>query len=245
MKTITVPIKEEILGQLPALPSQIRRFLPGIAQLPQALLAADILVVPDQVLPFPAQRLIVLIPAGEIDEQALARRVWQLASCCGLSVLYLALSPDQDQVSYQRRRLAHMAAMTAYPHVQADTKVHLYKNWSEALRHFLKPGDLLVCLADDHPHVFFRRKPLAQQLSANLGVPIYQLGGLQVKPSPLDQYRIKNIFAWIASIALISAFFWLQVGIDRASGNPQSTILLCMSILVELYGLWKINEWIG
>ncbi len=245
MKTIAVQAWEEVPGQPSALPSQIERVLPGITQLPQSALAADVLLVPDQFPPVPTRRLIVLVPTGDIDEHALARRVWQVATCSGLGVLYLALSPYPDQVSYQRRRLASLAALTAYPNVHADTRVHSDTKWSQALRHSLKPGDLLICLAKDRTWGFFRRQALGEQLAADLGVHVYEFGDLQVKLSPPSQYWKKNVLAWIASITLMAAFFWLQVGIERASDSPRSTILLCLSVLVELYGLWKINEWIG
>jgi hypothetical protein len=242
MKTISVLAQEDASWHLA---TQIREVLPGSSQLPQAGLAADILLVPDQFQMAPTRRLVVLVPAGEVDEQALARRVWQLASCSGLDVLYLSLSPDANHVSYLRRRLAGLAASTTYSNVQAEIRVHEQKNGSQAFRQNLKPGDLLICLEKDSTTGFFRRQPLAQRLAMDLRLPVYQLGGLKVKPELHSNYWIKNALAWIASMALIAVFFWLQLGIDRASARPQSTILLCLSVLVELYGLWKINEWIG
>lgn len=245
MKTITLSAREMVPDQPATLPAQIRAVLPGISQLPPAALEADLLLVPDHHQPVPTRRLIVLVPAGEIDEQALARRVWQLASCSGLSVLYLALSPDIYEVSYQRRRLSSLAAQTAYPHVPAGMNIHSEKNWSQALRYSLNPDDLLVCLADDPPVGFFRHQSLALQLTADLSLPVYQLGGLKVKPALSSHHWVKNVLGWIAAIALMAAFFWLQTGIIRTTSKPQATILLCLTVLVEIYSLWKFNEWIG
>jgi len=245
MTIIIVPAREGIPGQSTALPAQIRAVLTGSSQLPQTALEADTLLVPDQLPPVPTRRLIVLVPAGEIDEHALARRVWQLAACSGLSVLYLALSPDADQVSYQCRRLVNLAALTTYPRVRADTNVHTEKNWSKVLRRTLQPGDLLVCLAEDRTPGFFQRQALAKWLAMELSVTVYQLGDLQVKPALPSHNWIKDVLAWVTSITLIASFFWLQVGIDRSSAGSQATILLYLSVLIELFSLWKINEWIG
>lgn len=245
MTIITVSAREGIPGQPAALPAQIRAVLAGCAQLPPAALEADTLLVSDQLPPVPTRRLIVLVPAGEVDEHALARRVWQLAASSGLSVLYLALTQDADQVSTQCRRLVNLAALTTYPRVRADTNVHTEKNWSKALRRTLQPGDLLVCLAEDRTPGLFQRQALAKRLAMDLSVTVYQLGGLQVKPAPSSHHWIKDVLAWAASITLIALFFWLQVWIDPTSARPQATLLLYLSILVELYGLWKINEWIG
>jgi len=245
MKTITLAAREGFTGQPAAIPAEIRAVLPGSSRLPQTALAADNLLIPNQLPLVPTRRLVVLVPAGEIDEHALARRIWQLASCSGLDVLYMTLSPDADQWSYQRRRLVSLAALTTYPGVRADIGVHAAKNWSRALRQILKPGDLLVCLAEDYTPGIFRRRAVGERLAAGLGVPVYEFGGIQVKPSRPSLYWVKNVLGWGASMTLMAAFFWLQVGIDHSSPEPQSTILLYLSVVVEIYLLWKINEWIG
>jgi hypothetical protein len=245
MTIITVSAREALPGGAAVLPAPIRAVLAGSSQLPASALEADTLLVSDQLPAVPTQRLIILVPTGEVDEHALARRVWELAASSGLSVLYLALSPDADQVSTQCRRLVNLAALTTYPRVRADTNVHSEKNWSKALRRTLQPGDLLVCLAEDRTPGFFQRQALAKRLAIDLGVTVYQLGDLQVKPVAHAQDGLKTILAWIASLALIAFFFWLQVWIDPTSARPQATFLLYLSILIELYGLWKINEWIG
>jgi hypothetical protein len=245
MTIITVPAREALKGGPAVLPPPIRAVLAGSSQLPASALEADSLLVSDQLPAVPTQRLIVLVPAGEVDEHALARRVWELAASSGLSVLYLALSPDADQVSTQCLRLVNLAALTSYPRVRADTNVHSEKNWSKVLRRTLQPGDLLVCLAADRTPGIFQRQALAKRLAVELSVTVYQLGGLQVKPAPSSHHWLKDVLAWAASITLIALFFWLQVWIDPTSARPQATFLLYLSILVELYGLWKINEWIG
>jgi len=245
MKTIAIPAGKLVPDQGAAIPAQIRALLPGSAHLPRTVLAADTLLVPDLLLPAPTRRLIVLVPAGEISEQVLVHRVWQMASSSDLDVLYLALSPDADQVSYQRRRLAGLAAQTTYQHVRAGIGVSAGKNWPQMLRPTLQPGDLLVCLAGDRTPGFFRRQALGERLAADLCMPVYQLGGLHVKPEPPSLYWLKDILAWVAAIIVIAAFFWLQVGIDRAAAKPLSTILLCLSVGAEFYCIWKINNWIG
>lgn len=245
MKTITLLARERAGGQPTVIPAQIQALLPGIARLPQTALAADTLLVPDLLLLPPIRRLVVLVPAGEIDEYALARRIWQLASCSELDVLYLALSPNADQVFYQRRRLISLAAQSAYPHIRTDISVCSEKNWSKALRQTIKSGDLLVCLAEDHTPGILQRKAVGERLAASLGVPVYEFGDLQVKPAPPSQFWIKNVLGWGVSIALIAVFFWVQLGIDRSSDRPQSIILASLSVMVEVYLLWKINEWIG
>lgn len=245
MTVISIPVQVVIPGQPAALSAQVRAVLTGSTRLPQTALEADTLLLPERLPPVPARRLIVLVPAGEIDEHALARRVWQLATSSGISVLYLALSPKIDQASYQSRRLVSLAALTTYPHVWVDTNMHTGKHWSQVLRHTLQPGDLLVCLAEDRAPGHLRRQTLARRLAADLGVTVYQLGDLPVKPAANSPIWMRDAFAWVASIALIASFFWFQIEIDRSLAGAQSTLLLVLSILVEIYALWRINTWIG
>lgn len=245
IKTITISNQERAGDSPTVIPAQIQALLPGIARLPKSALTADTLLVPNLRLLPPTRRLVVLVPAGDIDEHALARRVWQLASCSELDVLYLALSPDADQVFYQRRRLIGLAAQSAYPHMRTDISVRSGKNWAKALKQTIQSGDLLICLAENSSSGILQHKALSERLAASLGVPVYKFGDLPVKPTPHSQSWMKNVLAWGASITLLVVFFWMQLGIDRLTARPQATILLCLSVLVEVYCLWKINRWIG
>jgi hypothetical protein len=243
MKTISATMESSGLAAF--LTGQIREILPGSTQLPPIALAKDTLFLPDPAPATPARRLVVLVPPGEIDEGALARRVWQLADSSKLGILYLALSPPADQVSYHRRRLVTLAALSAYSPVRADIRMNSGKDWPQALRSCLQPGDLLVCMADGHQAGIFQRQPPGKRLAQKLGTPVYKFGDVQVKPATSSEGWFRNVLAWILSIAWMAAFFWLQAGIERASPNPQATVLMCLSIIIEIYGLWKINQWIG
>lgn len=244
-KTTNIPAWERVGTQPPVIPTQIQALLPGIARLPKSTLAADTLRVPDLFLLPPTRRLVVLVPAGEFNENALARRIWQLASCSELDVLYLTLSPDAEQVFYQRRRLISLAAQSAYPHLRTDISVSAEKNWYRALRQTIKAGDLLICMGGENTPSLLQRKTVSERLTANLGVPVYELGDLQVTPAPPIRYWVRKALSWGVSIALLAAFFWMQLGIDRLSARPQSILLASLSVVAEVYILWKINEWIG
>jgi hypothetical protein len=230
----------------PGMAVQIQAALPGYAQLPASVIEKDVLLVMDKLPPGPAQRLVVLVPPGEIDETSLARRVWQIASGSRCDVFYLALSPDALQSAHQRRRLADLSVVTSGKNVHAHAHVSAEKSWQRALEKILKPGDLLVCLAS---HMITRhlawRVPFGEQLVTTAGVPVLMLGGFTIGRTPNEQQVIKGVLGWTAFISLLAVFLGVQVGIDRSTTPPLSTVLLCLSVMVELYLLWKINEWIG
>ncbi|MBN1147648.1 MAG: hypothetical protein JXA78_10365 [Anaerolineales bacterium] len=224
----------------------IQTFLPGLSALSATALGKDAVLIPDRIPVTHTQRLVVLIPDGEIDENALARRVWQLAVGMGPKVLYLALAPGDHQVAYQRRRLAGLAFMTTGNGVRAQTSVSIKNNWPQALEEALHPGDLLICLADHQisDRIVWRRA-LGEVLAESVAVPVYLLAGLKIGLAPYQRRWIKEMLSWTASLIWMATFFGLQVEIVRSTGGSVSTLLLCLSILVEFYFLWKINEWIG
>jgi hypothetical protein len=71
----------------------------------------------------PIKRLVVLIPEAEIDEAALADKVWQLASPAGLQVYFMALVPDEEDLHIARRRLSYLALLTTDGAVKARSRV--------------------------------------------------------------------------------------------------------------------------
>jgi hypothetical protein len=228
------------------LANKIQAVMPGYARLPADVIREDVFLLPEKLPLAPTRRLVVLVPPGEIAENVLTRRVWQLAKDSGLSVLYLTLSREEDQILYHRRRLTNLIMMTSYGNVRVHSNVSAAKDWLDAVKQILQPGDVLVCLANHQVfhHLVWQRR-LGEQLAQALGVPVYMLAGLKIGPPPVLLRMVKEIRAWTISLVLLFAFFSLQVSIIRFTTAPLSTILTCLSVLVELYLLLKVNEWIG
>lgn len=229
-----------------SLSPQLLTLVPGIGKLTAAALDGDVILIPDNLQVAQIRRLVVLIPPGYIDEQSVARRVYQLASGSRNDVLYLAMDPEGEQSPFQRRQLASLGSLTTGKDVHTEVKLCVEKTWFQALEKILTPGDLLVCLAD-HPvfDYFFLRRKLGERLAGQVTVPVYLVYGLKVGQAPHTQQILKEVEAWITFFVLLGSFFALQAGIQRSTEKPLTTILLCLSILAEVYFLWKINEWIG
>ena len=66
------------------------------------------------------QRLIVLIPNLDVDETAIARKIWDLAFPARLSVLLLGLCPNLHEESNVRRRLITIAALIREPRISVE-----------------------------------------------------------------------------------------------------------------------------
>ena len=233
-------------ASMPELSPHLSALIPGVGKLAAAAFDGDVFLIPDNLPATPIQRLVVLIPPGDIDEQSVARRAYQLASGSHNNVLYLALDPRGEQAPFRRRQLASIASLTTGKEVNAEVRLCLEKTWFHALEKILAPGDLLVCLADHLIYdYFFLRRKLGERLADHVSVPVYLANGLNVGRTPETQQVAREMVAWTAFFILLVAFSVLQVNIQRSTEKPVSTIMLCLSVLVEIYSLWKINEWIG
>ena len=230
-----------------ALPSDAIRMLsillPGYSMQDVSEARGDTLIAPDHFPLRPTRRLVVLVPEGGLDDTALARRIWRLASSSALKVLFLGLSPDPECVAPIRRRLAMLAVAVDQGDVSARVSVEVGSDWLQAVEDVLHSGDLLICIAGHRVpyHVIGRRK-LGDALAAAFQAPVYELGGLQVSQSTTFMPWARTLVAWSISIAILVAFAGLQIWISRNASPRLSPILLCLTIIAEGITLLKTIE---
>jgi hypothetical protein len=224
----------------------ISRLLPGFPTQEAAEFREDGFITPQRFPLNPTRRLVVLVPDGSLDDNALTHKIWRLASISSLQVLFLGLSPDDENAPYVRRRLALLAANIHQGEISARTSVVVGENWSYAVKKVLHNGDMLVCIARHMiPYRAFSSRNIGEVLAASHDVPVYLLGGLQIGRSPTQFQLVRSILAWSVSIAILLAFGGLQIWISQNAHPDLSTILLCLSIIAEGILLFKFIEWIG
>ena len=227
-------------------PIDIEAILPGYRDHQDGTQHSDFLLMPERAAIRPAKRLVVVVPKGHFNEEELAHKVWQLASTTYLPILFLSLSTDPDGAAYLRRRLVTIAAITAFGEVKATTSIQEGRGWLQAIQRILQPGDLLVCLSEHQvPFRLIGRKALGDILATSLHMPIYLIGDLQIDDFSYRPSQIEAAFSWFASFAIIIAFALLQTRIYQTTSDPASTILLCLSVILEFFLILKTNEWIG
>lgn len=228
-------------------PDELSEILPGVSTELLIDRQVDALILPEQAAELPsARRLVVIVPEGSIDESELARRVWELASAAGLPVLYLGLSPDPTGTPTLRRRLALLAAETSQTPIAARPVVEVGKDWRQAASAHLQNGDLLVCLAEQHvPFHLLGQKRLGESLAAELQAPVILLAGLHVGRSASQLDRVRDALAWLFSLVILAAFGALQAWISQKTEPHLSTIFLCLSVVLEIIILLRMNAWIG
>ncbi len=187
----------------------------------------------------PARRLLVLIPSIEADLTTITRRVWELADAIGVRVLFLGLYSDPSHESGLRRELVTMCAMVKDERVSASAEVLFGKDWVDVVRTHFQTGDMVVCLAEQR--VGLSHKPLSQILQSELQLPIYILSDLYPQKD-LHPKWITQFLAWTGSVAIIFAFFLLQIRIDHLAKDWAHIVLLLFTIPAEVLIIWGWNS---
>lgn len=211
--------------------------------LPTPASIARLLIPADRPLPL-ANRLLVLIPDQDTDETELARRVWELASPRHLAVLYLCLTNDALTEARARRRLATLAAVTRDDWVNVQTRLVTGGDWGKGVRGLWRPGDLVVCHAEQMiPDGFIGMwsKPLGQALVATLNAPVYLLAGFYEALPASTPRRLSQVLSWSIPLLILIGFFMIQVQIEQQVTGWLRTTLLSASVALEfgLVGLWN------
>jgi len=183
------------------------------------------------------RRLVVLVPAADMDEVELAKRIWELAAPAGLAVLFLGLCPQIAEEPAMQRRLITLASLTRDERVPLETRIEFGRDWLPHIRAIHQTGDVILCHAEQNTGLM--RKPLSRALES-LGGPVWTLAGFYPSrddsaPGPLAEFLF-----WGISMAILAAFFWLQIWIARLHVDWARNMLLYLSILAEagLLGAW-------
>jgi hypothetical protein len=195
---------------------------------------------PQALRPAPISRLIVLVPSPELDETALARRIWTLALPRCLRVLYLSLGHQGELEWPMRRTLATLSALTRDSQVQVAHHVASAPDWIRAVRGVWRPGDLVICMAEQSVRRWGNYIPLGAALWTTLDVPVGVLAGLELSMPPAGRALAARLVAWAVPLSILAGFTWLQVQIVGLPDDPLRTLFLSLTVLVEfgLIGVW-------
>ena len=188
-----------------------------------------------------ARRLVVLVPDVDLDETALARRIWSLASPNKLSVLYQGVARSPADEPRARRRLATLAALTRDDSIKAGTGLALETDWLGALMPQLCSGDLIVCHAEQKLSSWRGTLPLGGQLCQALQAPVHLLSGFYAGDPAEPAHRLGRVVFWGGAVAILAVAFWLQVQITALPRNWAESALMALSVVAEcgLIGLWN------
>jgi hypothetical protein len=188
--------------------------------------------------PGTGRRLMILVPGPEADLTSVTRRVWELAHATGAQVRFLGLCNNAEDKLVLQRTLVTASALMNSGGTTSDWEIVVSKNWLDTVRLRLRPSDMLV--SSQGPGSGSHQKSLNAILQADLGVPLYILSGTQTQNTSGSEW-LQAAAAWIGSLAILIAFFWLQVKIDQLAGE-WSIPLQVLSTALEFALIWNWNR---
>jgi hypothetical protein len=180
----------------------------------------------------------VLVPLPEVDEAALARRVWTMALRGRSEVLYVALVHDADDEARARRSLALLASMTRDDRLRVSTHLAFQSQWLKALRPLYQPGDAIVCMAEQTVKRLGRSAlPLSGQLVAEFGEVVRVLDGVSVAPPSRREVwpLIRNAVPFAIVASFLEFQMWATTQLVRGAA---SNTVLALSVVVEFSLIW-------
>jgi hypothetical protein len=189
----------------------------------------------------PARRLLVLVSSLDVDLTDVTRRVWDLADAMGAQIKFLGLCHGANQEPALRRILVTMSAMVNYDHVSSELEVIVGRDWPRAVKSRCHPGDMIVCIEDQHTGLL--RGPLGRILQSDLDIPVYILSGIESQDNSRSN-RFARPAAWIGSIAIILGFLLLQVKIIQTAKDWIVALELA-STAIEFMLIWAWNSLVG
>src|SRR5258708_23193606 len=166
---------------------------------------------PEDVALLPARRLVVLVPDLDLDDAALARRIWNLAAPNKLAVLYLGLSTSASEEPHARRQLATIAALTRDDWVKTRTRLAMETDWVAALRPLLRKDDLIVCHSEQTARGWRGSRPLGAALCQTLQAPVQLLEGFYAGDPAQPAHPTARLTFWVGAVIILASAFWFQV----------------------------------
>jgi hypothetical protein len=186
------------------------------------------------------RRLVVLIPS-DIDYSAVTRQIWELAHTSGMQVQLLGLCEDQAEQPALRRGLVGMASLLEHSEICAEAKVDIGTNWMAVVKANYKPGDAIVCFADQRTGLL--QRPLSQVLESSFAATVYILSS--PAPQEANSNLLSQISTWLGFIVIIIGFGVLQANIIQLPKGWLQITLLTLTILPEFWLIWVWNGRFG
>ena len=190
-------------------------------------------------------RFVILVPNGSFSISNLSFTIGQF-TLPGTSLLFVAKPTEPDQELTICRQLALLVNMADFPGLQVRSRVIKNGSWQEAVKEIWREGDLIICLEDHKVRQnLLGSIPLGREIFSTQQVPVLILQDIHILGQSAFQKVVREIVTWALFLGIILLFSMLQIQIDHANSGWQWSVLECMTVIVEIYVIWKINEFLA
>ncbi len=193
-----------------------------------------------------SKRLIVFVSMEMDQGMELARRVQWQALNQNRSVLYITLVENMDQELAADRWLAALKAATHGSTLRVDTRVAVIGEWMQALRLAYRPGDVILCHAEqemrDH---FLHTRPVSEVIADQLGAPVSPLSGYYHPERTALGFWIRHLLFVLGIILILVGFTVFEIQADHSIQGAIRPAVLVFFFVGELMALWGWNKAMG
>ncbi len=201
----------------------------------------NLLMLPEAFQATAVKRFIILVPAESFPTSNLSFNIGRY-TLPGMSLLFLAMVTDPDQELTIHRQLAFLVNTARSPILQVGSRLVTNGTWIEAVKEVWREGDLIICLEDHKVRQYLVQSiGLGRKIFATLHVPILILQDIHILSQSSFQNAVREVVSWLLFILTILFFTLLQIQIDQANTGWQGNVLLCLTLIMEYYVIWKIN----
>jgi hypothetical protein len=123
-----------------------------------------------------------------------------------------------------------------------DTVVAHGRTWAKAIFPLWKPGDLIVCHAEQTLKVgFSKRQALHVGLVSEFHRPVYVLSGLYTETKTPRSKWLGQIPYWLILLTIIAGFFLIESRVDQAGTGWMEKTIFGLLFLIEVGLIWIWN----
>ncbi|MBN1665495.1 MAG: hypothetical protein JW862_00335 [Anaerolineales bacterium] len=188
------------------------------------------------------KRFIILVPAESFSVSDFLFQVNQYTPP-GMTLLFVTSVTDPDQEMVARRQMILMENIIRSPSLQVHSRIVYNQSWSKAIKEIWREGDLIICLEDHQDWQFlFTMTSLGRKIFSAFHVPVLIHQGIHLWERPPYLKTLREIAAWFSFIATISLFSFLQITVNQSLADWPGRLFLCLTLIVEFFLIWKINE---
>jgi hypothetical protein len=189
------------------------------------------------------KHLIVMVPDGLAGNLDLAQKIYWLAARSGWEVIYLALVDDEDETLTITRHMATMKAVTAGNALVVHSVVTGTAHWLKTLREIYRPGDRIVCHAEQSvKNGFLKTQPIAEFLPEVLATNVITISGFY-HPQQIQMRRwFHALVTWLGFLAILAIFTLLEIKLDPVFHGFAGKLLLGAIFTVEVGSIWAWNN---
>lgn len=188
-------------------------------------------------------RLVVLIPGMLASSALLAEQIHRLAVSEGRDVLYLTLVEKEDQALSITREMVALKAMTGGKQVNVESQQVPAQSWVESLRQAVRPGDQVVCSAEQViPAGFHKNTTIHDLLGEGVDAPVMVLSGFKQPQQAQHAAWWWGLLAWGGFLAIAAIFALVEIRMEPVNPPTAQKLLMALLFLFEIGALWAWNS---